>query len=111
MSCCVSITELTTASAWIAGLAIVALIATGWRKPARATPALPARDARHVASPGVDDLLEDAAPIHRGTPWWRRIVAVFGSSVIAVVIGAVLATVVAVGVAWTVITLTTMLRQ
>ena len=32
-----SLSELTTASAWIAGLAIVALIAAGWRKPARAT--------------------------------------------------------------------------
>jgi hypothetical protein len=38
-------------------------------------------------------------------------VAVLGSSVIAVVMGAVLATIVAVGIAYSVITLTTMLRK
>jgi hypothetical protein len=111
MSCCVSITELTTASAWIAGLAIVALVASGWRKPARATPAFArARRSSRRPTSGVE-LLEDAVPIHRGTPWWRRTVAVFGSSVIAVVMGAVLATIVAVGIAYSVITLTTMLRK
>jgi hypothetical protein len=39
------------------------------------------------------------------------VIAVLGSSVIGLVVGAVLATVIAFGVAWTVITLTTMLRQ
>ena len=103
-------TELTTASAWIAGLAIVALIAAGWRKPARATPAF-ARVRRGPRRPTSVALLEDAAPLHRGTPWWRRLIAVLGSSVIGVVMGAVIATVAAFGVAWSVITLTTMLRQ
>ena len=49
--------------------------------------------------------------LDRGTPWWRRLIAVIGSSVIGVVIGAALATVIAFGVAWSVIRLTTMLRQ
>jgi hypothetical protein len=94
----------------MAGLAIVALIAAGWRKPARATPAF--GRARRVPrrAPGVV-VLEGAAPIHRGTPWWRRVIAVFGSGIIAVVIGAVIATVTAAGVAFAVVTLTTMLRR
>jgi len=111
MSCCVSITELTTASAWIAGLAIVALVATGWRKPARAIPAFSRARRSSRRTVGGVALLEDEAPLHHGTRWWRRVIALFGSSVIGAVMGAVLATVAAAGVAWTVITLTTMLRR
>jgi hypothetical protein len=110
MSCCVTITELTTACAWIAGLAVVALIASGWRKPARATPAF-TRARRFPRRGAAVAVLDGAAPIHAGTPWWRRILAVFGSGVIAVVMGAVLATVTAVGVAAAVIRLTTLLRR
>ena len=60
--------------------------------------------------PGVA-VAEDATPLHRGTPWWRRVIAVLGSSVIGVVIGAALATVISFGIAWSVITLTSMLRS
>ena len=49
--------------------------------------------------------------LHRRTPIWKRLWAVFASSVLGIVTGAVLAIVIAAGVAWTVITLTTMLRQ
>jgi hypothetical protein len=49
--------------------------------------------------------------LHRRTPIWRRIWAVVASGVLGVVTGAVLATVIAAGIAWTVITLSDMLRQ
>lgn len=49
--------------------------------------------------------------LHHGTAWWRRIWAVAASSLIGVVMGAVLATMIAGGVAWTVITLTRLLRN
>ncbi len=100
--------ELTTASAWIAGLAIVALIAAGWRKPARASAAT-AREGRR-SRPAVE-LSETEAELHRRSGLWRRLWAVAASGGLAVVIGAVLATLVSFGVAYTVIRLTDMLRR
>ena len=41
VSCCVSINELTIRMAWVAGLALVALLLAGWRKTARAQPKPP----------------------------------------------------------------------
>jgi hypothetical protein len=106
----VSITELTTASAWIAGLAIVSLVAAGWRKPARAT-VDPSRGRRRSARRRPVRVETVSTTLHRRPPVWRRVWAVFASGVIGVVTGAVLATVIAAGVAWTVVTLTDMLRQ
>jgi hypothetical protein len=104
------ITQVTTAAGWMAGLAIVALIATGWRKPARAT-ADPARAWRPSRAPVGVELKEVRAPAATRTRWWRRLWSVVASSVLAVWVGAILATVVAFGLAWTVITLTDMLKQ
>jgi hypothetical protein len=110
MSGCVSITELTTDSAWIAGLAIVALIAAGWRKPARAT-AVSARAGRRSRQRPPIEVFEAATEMHRPTPVWRRILAVFGGSAIAVITGAVVATLVAAAIGYSVVTLTDMLRR
>jgi hypothetical protein len=98
----VNVTELTTAAGWIAGLAILALIATGWRKPARAT-ADPARE------PAL--LVEQKAPLAEHTPWWKRVWAVVASSALALWVAAIAATALAFGTAWIVITLTDMLKQ
>lgn len=49
--------------------------------------------------------------LHLRTALWRRVWAVIASSTIAVVSGAVIATLVAGGLAYTVITLTTRLRR
>ena len=51
------------------------------------------------------------APLYRPTPWWRKVWSIIAGSVLAVIMGAVIATVVAFAVAWSVITLTDMLRQ
>jgi hypothetical protein len=110
MSDCVSITELTTDSAWIAGLAIVALIAAGWRKPARATAPF-ARGLRRSRGRTPIEVAEIDTEIHRRTPVWRRLWAVTASSAIAVVTGAVLATLVSAALAYSVVTLTDMLRR
>jgi ABC-type nitrate/sulfonate/bicarbonate transport system permease component len=106
----VSLSELTTASAWIAGLAIVALIAAGWRKPARAS-ADPARERRRSRERPAIELAEVEAALHQRTPMWRKIWALAASSTLAVVIGAIIATVVSFGIAFTVIRLTDMLRR
>ena len=110
MFSCVSITSLTTAAAYIAGLAIVALIATGWRKPARATAVSARATVRLLQRPPIQ-VTEEATTVHRPTPLWRKLWAIAAGSAIAVVTGALVAMGLAVGVAYTVVTLTDMLRQ
>jgi len=110
MSDCVNVTEVTTAAGWIAGLAIVALIATGWRKPARAT-ANPARARRpRRANPGVEVAAVDT-PIGVSTPWYRRLWALVAGSALALWVGAATATIIGFGGAYLVITLTRMLKR
>ncbi|MEM9514571.1 MAG: hypothetical protein AAGA42_06895 [Actinomycetota bacterium] len=115
----VSVTELTTYAAWMLGLALVALVLAGWRKNARASVKSPRADqgvpttvrrtvGRDWAPIGV---AETTTPLYKRPGPIRRIWAVVASSGIAIVIGAVLATVVAFGLAYLVITLTDLLRQ
>lgn len=105
-----SITEVTVAAGWIAGLAILALIATGWRKTARAT-ADPARARRpDEAAVGIE-VVDVPAPINVPTPVWRRVWAAVSGTVLAIWIGAVVATVLGFGVAFSIITLTRMLKR
>jgi hypothetical protein len=106
----VNISEVTTAAGWIAGLAIVALIAAGWRKPARAT-ADPARARRPLRAANGLEVAELRAPAAPRTRWWRRLWSIVASSVLAIWVGAIAATVIAFGTAWIVITLTDMLKQ
>lgn len=47
----------------------------------------------------------------RRSPWWRRLWSVIAGSVLAVWIGAVLATLIGIGTAALVITLTNMLKR
>lgn len=107
---CVSITEVTVAAGWIAGLAILALIATGWRKTARAT-ADPVRARRPDEAPIGIEVIGLPPEIQRPLPVWRRMWAVVASGTLAVWMGAVVATVAGFGVAYLVITLTHMLKR
>ncbi len=104
------ITDVTTAAGWIAGLAIVGLIAAGWRKPARAT-ADPARALRPGRAPVGIPVEEAPTPLYRPASVWRRVWALMAGSVIAVVTGAVAATVLGFGFAYVVVTLSTMLKK
>lgn len=92
-------------------LAIVALVAAGWRKPARAT-ANPARALRpHRARVGVR-VEEVEAPLHRRhTPLWRKLWALVSGSALAVVTGMVAATLIGFGASWVVVTLSHMLKK
>lgn len=110
MSDCVSITEVTTAAGWIAGLAIVALIAAGWRKTARAT-ADPARARDPGAAPWGVEVMAGPTQFERPTRWYRRVWSVVAGSVLGVWLGAVVATILGFGVAFAVITLTHMLKR
>jgi hypothetical protein len=56
-------------------------------------------------------VVEADTEVHVRTPVWRRVYAVFASGLIAVVTGAVLATFIAAAIAYSVVTLTDMLRR
>ncbi|MGZ4671603.1 MAG: hypothetical protein ACXV8K_02975 [Ilumatobacteraceae bacterium] len=102
--------ELTIATAWIAVLAIVALVAAGWRKPARAT-ANPARALRPNRARVGLPVTEAEVPLYRPTPLWRRIWAVVAGSTMAVITGAAAATLIGFAASWIVITLSHMLKK
>ncbi len=95
----------------MAGLAIVALVLAGWRKNVRATPRIPRR-APIVRRPWVPiGIAETTTSLYKRPGPLRRLWAIVASSGIAVVMGAVLATVTAFGLAYIVITLTDLLKQ
>ncbi len=94
----------------IAGLAIVALVATAWRPRARAgvDPAR-TRQLERLAAP--QPVTEIRAPLEAHTPWLRRVWSALAGFGLAVWVGAALATIVGFGTAWLVVTLTSMLRR
>jgi len=109
VSSCVSIDDLTVRAAWIAGLAVMGLLFAGWRKNARAQARAPrsaVEPPKRVPYPVVEIV---AAPYRSPGPL-RRVWSIVASSGLALVIGAIIATVTAFGVAWIVTTLTDLLK-
>lgn len=105
-----SINDLTVRMAWLAGLAVVALLLAGWRKTARAQPKRlrsPYETPRRVPY----EVTEAVAPPYHSARLLRRVWAVVASSGLAVVTGAVIATVTAFSLAWIVTTLTDLLKR
>ena len=103
-----SVDVLTGKAAWIAGLAVAALVLTGWRKPARAQ----AKRPRSPDHPSPDAEVEhQPAPLDRRPGPIRRLLVAVAATGLALVTGAVAATVLAFGVAWAVITLTSLLKR
>lgn len=51
------------------------------------------------------------APLAARTRWWKRLWSVVAGSVLAVWVGAILATALGFGIAWVIITLTSMLKK
>ncbi|MEP7203881.1 MAG: hypothetical protein ABI894_14825 [Ilumatobacteraceae bacterium] len=102
--------ELTIATAWIAVLAIVALVAAGWRKPARAT-ANPARALRPRRARIGLPVVAVEAPLHRRTLVLRKLWALVAGSTMAATMGAIAATLIGFGMSWIVITLSHMLKK
>lgn len=94
-----SVDGLTVRAAWIAVLAVAALVFVGWRKPARARP----RSRRATA------VERTPAPLYHPPGPVRRLLAAVSSGGLAVVTGAVVAIVLAFAAAYAVITLTGLL--
>jgi hypothetical protein len=111
MSIVVSVTDLTTSAAWIAGLAVLALVLAGWRKNARATTRTP-RSTGGIRRPSEPiAIAETTTPLYKRPSVARRLAALVTGSGIAIVIGAVLAVVIAYGTGFLVITLTDLLKK
>lgn len=96
--------------AWIAGLAIVALVLAGWRKTARAQPKSP-RDPLRQPKRLPHEVVHVVAQPYRPAGVLRRVWAVIAGSGLTLVTGAVLATVTAFALAVIVTTLTNLLKQ
>jgi ABC-type nitrate/sulfonate/bicarbonate transport system permease component len=107
----VSINDLTVRMAWLAGLALLALVLAGWRKTARAQPRRPRRAPDSAPRRIPHQVQAAAAPSYHAAGPLRRVWAVVASSGLAIVIGAVLATVIAFSLAYAVTTLTDLLRS
>ena len=111
-----SVSGITVRATLIAGLAIVALLLTGWRKPARAEPRSPRGVIERglciaaVRRPGVVVDHVDAPEYHRPGPV-RRLLAAVASGGIGLLFGVLTAIVVSFGIAMAVIWLTDLLQQ
>ena len=100
---------LTVRAAFIAVLAIVALLLTGWRKPARAESRSPrGPNRRDLAGVVVD---HHDAPLYRRPGPVRRVLALVASGGIGVVTGVLTAIIVSFSIAFAVIWLTNLLQQ
>ena len=111
MGVVVSVTDLTTAAGWMAGLAIVALMFAGWRKTARAVPRTPRAEPK-LRRPRVPiGIAEATVPLYKPPNLIRRVLAGIAGAGLGVVIGIVSAIVIAFGTAFVVITLTDLLRS
>ena len=105
----ISVDGLTVRTAIIAGLAIAALLLTGWRKPARAEPRSPRGVARR--EPHAIAVEHHDAPLYRRPGPIRRVLAAAASGGIAVLTGVLSAIVIAFAFAFAIIWLTDLLRQ
>jgi hypothetical protein len=107
----VSVTDLTIAAGWMAGLAIVALVFSGWRQNARAIPRTPRAEPK-VRRPRVPiGIAESTTPLYKTTNPLRRIWAAVASAGIGIAIGVVSAILIAFGSAYAVVTLTDLLKS
>lgn len=106
-----SVTELTVAAGWMAGLAILALVFVGWRKTARAAPRTPRAEPK-LRRPRVPiGIAEATVPLYKPPNIFRRIFAGIASAGLGVIIGIVTAIVIAFGSAYVVVTLTDLLKS
>lgn len=105
----ISVNGLTVRAAFIAGLAIAALLLTGWRKPARAEPRSPRGPSRRDTDGFVVDHVD--APLYHRPGVVRRLIAAGASGGLGVLMGMLAAIVIAFGVAFAVIWLTNLLQQ
>jgi hypothetical protein len=104
-----SVDGLTIRAAFIAGLAIAALLLTGWRKPARAEPRSPRGRLARSGNGVVVDHFD--TPQYRRPGVIRRVLALIASGGIGILTGVVAAIVLSFAISIAVIWLTNLLQQ
>ncbi len=102
-----SVDGLTIRAAFIAALAIVALLLTGWRKPARAEPRSPRGPLRRETTGIIVDHLD--TPLYRRPGIIRRALALVASGGIGILTGVLVAIVTSFAIAIAVIWMTNLL--
>jgi hypothetical protein len=107
VSDCVSVNDLTIRAAIIAGLAILALVLTGWRKTARATPKTSRGTATTPRQVPIQ-VVREATPAYHAPNPMQRLFSLLASGGLALVVGAVIATA---AIAVIVTTMTNLLKQ
>ena len=95
----------------MAGLAILALVLAGWRKTARATARTPRGEPILRRRWEPVPIAETTTTLYKRPGLVRRLWSALAGSALAIVIGAVLAIVLAFGTGYLVITLTDLLKQ
>ena len=105
-----SVNDLTIRAAVIAGLAIVALVLTGWRKTARATPKT-SRGSSTMPRQVPVMVERQPTPPYRPPNPARRLLALVSSGGISLLVGAVIATMTAFAIAVIVTTMSNLLKQ
>jgi hypothetical protein len=104
-----SVDGLTVRAAFVAGLALVALLLTGWRKPARAEPRTPRTGPSSASGGFVVDHVD--TPLYRRPGIVRRILAAATSGGIGILVGILTAIVIAFGISFAVIWMTNLLQR
>lgn len=105
-----SVNDLTIRAALVVGLALVALLLTGWRKTARATPKTSrGPDGRPRQVPFA--VVREPTPLYEPPSPLRRLWSLLASGGLTLVIGAVIATSLAFAVSVLVIRMTDLLKQ
>ena len=107
----VSVTDITTAAGWMAGLPILSLVFAGWRNNVRAIPRTPRTQPKHRRPRVPIGIAEATVPLYKAPNPIRRIWAAVASTGLAAVIGVVSAVLIAFGVSFAVITLTDLLKS
>ncbi len=95
----------------MAGLAVLALVLAGWRKTARATARTPRGESILRRQWDPVPIAETTTTLYKRPGLLRRLWSALAGSMLAVVIGAILAIVVAFGTGYLVVTLTDLLKQ
>jgi hypothetical protein len=106
----VSVNDVTIRAAVIAGLAILALVLTGWRKTARATPKTSRGTATSPRQVPVQVERHPTPAYHAPNPV-QRLLALLTSGGLALLVGAVIATIGAFTIAVIVTTMTNLLKD
>lgn len=105
-----SVNDLTIRAALVVGLALVALLLTGWRKTARATPKT-SRGGDRAARQVPFAVAREATPAYTPSSPLKRLWSLIASGGLAIVVGAVIATTFAFAVSLIVIRMTDLLKQ